>query len=140
MTDSNAKGDRGERELVNWLDADGWTVIRAPASGSATTRDLPDVLAADDGTFIATEVKLSGGDPIYLDSEEVQSLVNFARDFGADARVAVKFDLEPDDFAYGEDHPGFYLLSVDDLHETPGGNYRVKKQTALEVGTPEVEL
>ena len=54
---SNRKGDRRERELVNRLDEAGFAVMRAPASGSATDRELPDVLAGDGGTFYAIEAK-----------------------------------------------------------------------------------
>jgi len=38
-------GARYERELVNALDACGYVAMRAPASGAATDRELPDVLA-----------------------------------------------------------------------------------------------
>ncbi|MFB6087942.1 MAG: Holliday junction resolvase Hjc, partial [Haloarculaceae archaeon] len=78
---SNRKGDRRERELVNALDDAGFAVMRAPASGSATERELPDVLAGDDGDFFAIEAKSSAGDPIYLDGEEVEALLFFARNF-----------------------------------------------------------
>jgi hypothetical protein len=44
---ANRKGDRRERELVNKLDDAGFAVMRAPASGSATARDLPDGLAGE---------------------------------------------------------------------------------------------
>ena len=94
MTDSNKKGDRGERELVNYLDEIGWAVLRAPASGSATERELPDVLAGNDGLFYALEAKVSGGDPIYIDAEEIEALRYFASNFGAKARIAAKFDTE----------------------------------------------
>ena len=69
---SNAKGDRRERELVNALDERGFAVMRAPASGSATDRDLPDVLAGDGETFYAIEAKSSAGAPIYLDGAATQ--------------------------------------------------------------------
>jgi len=75
---ANRKGDRRERELVNRLDDAGFAVMRAPASGSATDRDLPDVLAGDGETFYAIEAKSSAGDPIYLTGEEVESLIFFA--------------------------------------------------------------
>jgi len=120
---SNRKGDRRERELVNQLDEAGFAVMRAPASGSATDRELPDVLAGDGDTFYAIEAKSSAGRPIYLTGEEVEALVYFARNFGAKARIAVRFDRE-DWFFF---HPG-------DLHTTDGGNYRVKKDTALAEG------
>jgi Holliday junction resolvase len=126
---SNAKGDRRERELVNLLDEAGFAVMRAPASGSATTRELPDVLAGDGGTFYAIEAKSSAGAPIYLDGEEVYALVYFAQNFGANPRVGVRFDRED-----------WYFFHPDDLHQTDGGNYRVKKETALEDGTDFAEL
>ncbi|PSP84524.1 nucleoid-structuring protein H-NS [Halobacteriales archaeon QS_6_64_34] len=124
MANSNAKGDRRERELVNALDEAGFAVMRAPASGSATERELPDVLTGNGKTFYAIEAKSSAGDPIYLDGEEIAALLFFARNFGAKPRVAARFDRE-DWFFF---HPG-------DLYTTDGGNYRVKKETALAEGT-----
>jgi Holliday junction resolvase len=126
---ANRKGDRRERELVNELDAAGFAVMRAPASGSATDRDLPDVLAGDGEQFYAIEAKSSAGDPIYLSGEEVESLIYFARNFGAKARVAVRFDRED-----------WYFFHPGDLHVTDGGNYRVKKETALADGEDMAEL
>ena len=120
---ANRKGDRRERELVNELDAAGFAVMRAPASGSATERDLPDVLAGDGDRFYAIEAKSSAGDPIYLSGEEVESLIYFARNFGAKALIAVRFDRED-----------WYFFHPGDLHVTDGGNYRVKKETALADG------
>jgi len=120
---SNRKGDRRERELVNRLDEAGFAVMRAPASGSATERELPDVLAGDGDVFYAIEAKSSSGQPIYLSGEEVEALIYFAQNFGAKARIGVRFDREEWFFF----HPG-------DLHVTDGGNYRVKKETALAEG------
>ncbi|WP_340099039.1 Holliday junction resolvase Hjc [Salinibaculum salinum] len=126
---SNAKGDRMERELVNELDDAGFAVMRAPASGSATERDLPDVLAGNGEQFYAIEAKSSAGDPIYLDAEEIESLLFFSRNFGARARVGVRFDRED-----------WYFFHPGDLYTTDGGNYRVKKETALADGTDFDEL
>jgi len=126
---ANRKGDRRERELVNLLDEAGFAVMRAPASGSATERDLPDVLAGDGERFYAVEAKSSSGRPIYLDGAEVESLLYFSRNFGAKARVAVRFDRED-----------WYFFHPGDLHTTEGGNYRVKKETALADGTDLAEL
>jgi Holliday junction resolvase len=126
---SNAKGDRRERELVNELDGAGFAVMRAPASGSATERELPDVLAGDGERFYAIEAKSSAGAPIYLDGEEVYALVYFARNFGATPRIGVRFDRED-----------WYFFHPDDLHKTDGGNYRVKKETALADGTDFAEF
>jgi Holliday junction resolvase len=129
MANSNAKGDRRERELVNLLDGAGFAVMRAPASGSATERELPDVLAGNGDVFYAIEAKSSAGDPIYLSGEEVEALVYFARNFGAKPRIAARFDRED-----------WYFFHPADLHTTDGGNYRVKKETALADGTDFEEL
>ncbi|GGM58902.1 Holliday junction resolvase [Halarchaeum rubridurum] len=119
----NEKGDRRERELVNRLDEAGFAVMRAPASGAATTRELPDVLAGDGDVFYAVEAKSSAGDPIYLTGEEVEALVYFSQSFGARPKIGVRFDRED-----------WYFFHPSDLHVTDGGNYRVKKETALADG------
>ncbi|WP_436346451.1 Holliday junction resolvase Hjc [Natronorubrum sp. FCH18a] len=126
---SQAKGDRRERELVNALDEAGFAVMRAPASGSATERELPDVLAGDGEQFYAIEAKSSSGDPIYLTGEEVEALIYFARNFGAKPRIGVRFDRED-----------WYFFHPGDLYVTDGGNYRVKKETAIADGTDFAEF
>lgn len=126
---SHRKGDRLERELVNLLDEAGFAVMRAPASGSATERELPDILAGDGDVFYAIEAKGSSGRPIYLSGEEVEALIYFSQNFGAKARIGVRFDRED-----------WYFFHPGDLHVTDGGNYRVKKETALSEGTDFDEL
>jgi Holliday junction resolvase len=126
---SNEKGDRRERELVNLLDDAGFAVMRAPSSGSATDRDLPDVLAGDGDRFFAIEAKSSADDRIYLTGEEVASLVYFARSFGARPRIGVRFDRED-----------WYFFHPDDCYVTDGGNYRVKRETAVAKGVDLPEL
>jgi len=54
----------------------------------------------------------------------VYALVYFSRNFGALPRIGVRFDRED-----------WYFFHPDDLHTTDGGNYRVKKETALADGT-----
>ena len=119
----NPKGDRRERELVNRLHDAGFAVMRAPASGSSTDRELPDVLAGDGRVFYAVEAKSSSGDPIYLRGEEVEALIYFARNFGASPKIGVRFDRED-----------WYFFHPGDLYVTDGGNYRVKKETAIADG------
>ncbi len=120
---ANRKGDRRERELVNRLDEIGFAVMRAPASGGATQRELPDVLAGNGNVFYAIEAKSSAGDPIYLTGEEVEALVYFSQNFGAKPKIGVRFDRED-----------WYFFHPADVHQTKGGNYRVKKEKALEDG------
>jgi len=124
MVNSNSKGDRRERELVNSLDEAGFAVMRAPASGSATERELPDVLAGDDGDFYAIEAKSSAGDPIYISGTEIDHLVYFSENFGASPQIGVRFDRED-----------WYFFHPSGLYTTDSGNYRVKKETALQDGT-----
>jgi len=82
--------------------------MRDPASGSATERELPDVLAGNGDAFYAIEAKSSAGDPIYLTGEEVQALVYFAQNFGAKPRIGVRFDREDWYFF----HPGDCYTTV----------------------------
>ncbi len=121
---SSNKGSRRERELVNKLDGADFAVMKAPASGSATERELPDVLAGNGEKFYAIEAKSSSGNPIYLSGEEVEALIFFAENFGAEAWIAVRFD-----------HEDWYFFKPEELYQTDGGNYRVKKETAIQEGT-----
>ena len=121
---TNNKGDRRERELVNLLDDSGFAVMRAPASGSATDRDLPDVLAGDGEWFYAFEAKSSNGDPIYIDAEEIESLKFFAENFGAIPLLAVRFDGDTQ----------WYFRHPDETYRTDGGNYRLKHEVVREHG------
>lgn len=126
---ANRKGERRERELVNLLDEIGFAVMRAPASGSATDRELPDVLAGDGERFYALEAKSSNGNPIYLNAEEVEALIYFAESFGATPRIAIRFDEE-----------AWAFFAPEDLYVTEAGNYRVKKETAIADGVDVYEL
>jgi holliday junction resolvase Hjr len=126
---ANRKGNRRERELVNRLDEAGFAVMRAPASGGATQRELPDVLAGNGEAFYAIEAKSSSGKPIYLTGEEVEALVYFSRNFGARPKIGVRFDRED-----------WYFFHPGDVYRTDGGNYRVKKETALAKGETLAEL
>ena len=126
---SQAKGDRRERELVNRLDEAGFAVMRAPASGAATQRELPDVLAGDGSNFFAIEAKSSSGNPIYLTGEEVEALIFFAQNFGAKPRIGVRFDREE-----------WYFFHPADLHVTDGGNYRIKRERAIADGVDFAEF
>ena len=120
---SNRKGDRRERELVNELDLRGFAVLRAPASGSATDRDLPDVLAGNGGQFFAIEAKSSSGDPIYIDDDQVVSLEYFANAFGAEPLIGARFDRNP-----------WTFYDPAELHRTDSGNYRVKADLSMRLG------
>jgi Holliday junction resolvase len=123
------KGDRTERELVNQFDRDGFGVMRAPASGAATSRELPDVLSGNGDRFYAIEGKSSSGGYIYIDGEEVISLIYFSLMFGAEPRIGARYDRED-----------WYFLKPSDLYVTNGGNYRVSEELCNEKGVPYNDL
>lgn len=137
---SSRRGSRHERELVNYLDANGFAVMRAPASGAATERELPDVLAGDGEDFYAIEAKSVSADVVYVEEYEGDDLGFFAEKFGAKPRIAARFDEENGDPSYGEDWPGWYIHDPSDLYRTDAGTYRVKKGVALSEGVPLVDF
>lgn len=114
-------GDAKERELVREIDgSDGWVAMRAPASGSATDRDLPDVLAGNSGKFLLVELKSSGGDPIYIPEAEVRALQRFARAFGGQAKIGCRWSSR------SLQDSTFYFSSPERLYRTDAGSYRAK--------------
>lgn len=122
---ASRKGDRRERELVNKLDSRGFTVLRAPSSGSATKRDLPDVLVNYESIYYGIEAKSGADEPKYIDGSQVYSLYKFCSDFSAKPRIGVRFDRED-----------WYFLHPAVLYVTDGGNYRItKKKTKSEGNT-----
>lgn len=129
MSRESDKGASRERELVDMFWDAGFGVVRAPASGSATERALPDLVAGNEGLYVAVEAKSSGGDTVYIEGREVEELLEFGNRFGAKPRIGARFDRE-DWFFF---HPG-------ELHYTDGGNYRVKRTVALEEGESFDEL
>lgn len=117
------KGSQMERKLTNIFDSGGWAVMRAPASGSATERELPDLLIGNGNVVYAIEAKYSSDDYIYIQKEKAEALDVFARNFGAKKLAAVRFTYM--DWKVG---------SLDQMYRTQddGGNYGVKRETAKE--------
>lgn len=116
---------RYERELLNALDALGWALMRAPSSGSATDRDLPDLLAGrpivtEDGALYAEawaiEHKSGSATTLYVDEDEVEGLRSFGDAFGAMPLLAAR----PTTQATGREH---YLVEPEHARRTDGGNY-----------------
>jgi len=114
-------GDAKERELVREIEGtNGWVAMRAPSSGSATARDLPDVLAGYRGRTLVVELKSSGGDPVYIPEEEVQALQRFARAFGGEAMLACRWSSR------SLQDSTFYFSTPERLYRTDTGTYRAK--------------
>lgn len=140
MVSSNTKGDRAERGLVNYLDENGWAVLRAPSSGSATERELPDILAGNGEKVVAIELKRTSDTTAYFDQEKVEGLVYFAEQYNAAPMLAAQFDCEHGDPAYGEEWPAVYLADVWRTETTDAGTHKLTKTEALEAACPVHDL
>lgn len=111
---SKSKGARRERELTNYLDDAHYAVMRAPSSGSATNRDLPDILAAKPHERLAIEAKSSKKDKIvYIDFNEIDALRRFAQYFNAQPIIAVRWDQ----------NRTHYFYRPENCDQTPSGKY-----------------
>ena len=116
-------GSREERELVKMLwDAD-CAAMRAPASGGATKKPLPDVLAGNGSIYLAIEVKSSSLERIYINSEKIEGLKEFSELFGAIPYIGVKFLRKK-----------WRFICLEDLHQTKNNNYRVNIDLAFDKG------
>lgn len=89
---------RHERDLLAAFEDAGYAGMRAPSSGSATDRDLPDVLVGkrdhadrDLSRAYALELKTTSSTTAYADASEVDALERFAESFGARPRLVAKF-------------------------------------------------
>jgi len=87
---AKAKGSRYERELVQRFWDAGFGVVRAPTSGGATSRALPDIVAGNSKVYYAIEVKMKKELPVYIREEQVEEIKELSRRFGAKAFIAVK--------------------------------------------------
>lgn len=85
-----------EREHINQLDDLGIPAIRAPGSGSATTRSLPDILFKFGGQLYATEQKYTSSDYVYFDTIEVKKLCEFAFSWSAKPLLCARFSYDTD--------------------------------------------
>ena len=131
---SGKKGSRYERELVNRFESCGWGALRCPASGGATDRELPDILAglALDGPSkdypisraLAIELKSGKSTTLYVDKEEVYALRSFAESFGATPLLGARFTTQAsstDIYLVSPEHarmtPKAYGLPISDIED-----------------------
>ena len=84
-----SKGSRFERDLIAELWKAGLAAIRVAGSG-VSTFPCPDIVAGNGRVYLAIEVKMRKDLPLYISNDEVEKLVSFAYDFGAEAYVALK--------------------------------------------------
>ena len=106
-----SKGINAERELIHAFWKKGWAALRAAGSGSIKY-PCPDVLAGKGARRIAIECKASADNKKYLTRKEINELEEFARIFGAEPWVAVRFD-----------NIKWFFISTSDLEKTKESNY-----------------
>ena len=117
------KGSYEERDLVHKLWERNFAAMRAPASGGATKRPLPDVLAGNGKLYLAIEVKTTTKDKVYIDSTQIDELCEFSNIFGATPYIGVRFK-----------YTKWLFLEPKNTPRTRNGNYKVEKDYALEKG------
>ena len=117
------KGSAEERDLVHKLWDRNFAAMRAPASGGATKKPLPDVVAGNGNIYLAIEVKTTIKDKLYIDYPQIDALIEFCEIFGATPYLGVKFK-----------YTKWLFLSPDNIERTKKNNYMVEKNYALEYG------
>jgi Holliday junction resolvase len=117
------KGSAEERDLVHKLWDKNFAAMRAPASGGATKKPLPDVLAGNGKVYLGIEVKTTTKEKIYIDSIQIDALCEFCEIFGAEPYLGVKFKLTK-----------WLFFSPEKIDRTRSNNYRIEKDVALERG------
>jgi len=125
----NKIGSRVERELIKMLWNADCAAMRAPASGGATKKPLPDIIAGNGKVYLAIEVKTTSADHIYINSRKIVKLKEFSEIFGAKPYLSVKFRNKK-----------WYFIHVDDLIKTSGENYKVDMDLAFSKGLEFDEL
>jgi len=107
MVQRKRKGTNAERELVHMFWKTGtWSAIRVAGSGSIKY-PVPDLLAANNLRKLSIECKSTKNPNQYLDPAQMNDLATFARMFGTEAWLGVRFD--------GGD---WFFLAIEDLRKT----------------------
>lgn len=111
---SGQKGSKGENELGGIFADHGYAWMRQAGSGTAD-RELPDIAVGNGEHFIVMEVKRWGyQDYEYVTKREVEDLIYFADNFGAEYYIAARFNRKP-----------WQFLKKEELHETEK-SYRIE--------------
>ncbi|MDR0912061.1 MAG: Holliday junction resolvase [Methanobrevibacter sp.] len=115
------KGTAEERDLVSKLWKLNFAAMRAPASGAATKHSIPDVIAGNGKIYLGIEVKTTVKEIIYIDSSQIEGLIDFCDIFGAKPFLGLKFKRTK-----------WLFLSPKNVPRTKKGNYKVTKDFAIE--------
>lgn len=97
-----SKGTQGERDLIKKFWERGWAAMRAAGSGS-TQFPSPDLIVGHNGRRLVIEAKVTSADHKYFPEDELIQLNYFAKMFGAEPWLAIKFTRMPWCFVSPED-------------------------------------
>ena len=126
MSSKRRLGFSRERDLVRLFWKKGFACIRGPASGAKTKKVIyPDLVALKNGVIFVIEVKTRDSrEPIYIEKEKIVRLREFANRAGGLPLVAIKY----------VGHGKWKFLRIEDLLETPKGNYKVDPEVVSKKG------
>ena len=85
-----SRGTDAERDLIRKFWSEGWPAMRAAGSGSMQYPS-PDILTGKNGRRLAIECKLTSSKKKYFPISEINELNYFAKHFGAEVWLAIKF-------------------------------------------------
>lgn len=117
-------GSDKEREMQNFIYDAGtvlgepYVAIRFPGSGSNPRHEMPDILAKIEGKFYAFELKYTGGDYARFPESQIENLIDFSEDFGAEPRLAARFGQHYRKFWYVDAFEFDQMLKSKDAKST----------------------
>lgn len=118
------KGDNYEREFIDVVSNNEWYAMRAPASGRANPRDLPDVIVSRDGEPVyAVEVKASSAE-VRETEDKWDALLRFAEGFGAEPRFACRLKRDT----------SWYVIDASAVDRTYAGNLHLTQDSVRSKG------
>lgn len=122
------KGINAERELIHlFWQTENWAACRIAGSGSSQYPSA-DVLASNNSRKIAIEAKITKDNTKYFPDDEINQLTIFAKRFGAEPWIAVKFK-----------GLNWLFLGLEDLEKT-NNNYVISAESAKLKGLSFEEL
>jgi len=115
------KGIDAERELIRLLWEKGSAACRVAGSGSSSF-PCPDIIAGNAVRKLAIECKTSKEESRYIPKESIEQLKTFARVFGAEPWIAVRFAKN-----------NWLFVSLDDMEDT-GNHLSINLENAKNKG------
>ncbi len=119
---SKSKGANAERELFHMFWNNNLACLRVAGSGS-TTLPAPDLLVGGAGRVMAIECKAIKSGIKYLKEQQLNELQVFAKAFGAEPWVAIRFNRQ-----------GWRFLPITELGKSKGGTASISLEHAQKKG------